>query len=89
MKRIAEVIMSIFMTLVLAACSSGQIEKNENKAEEDQSPAKLVGAKHDIPYHVIAAKDGVYFDRARAEQFDSPNRLAVGEGEEIELVRAK
>ena len=49
--------------------------------------AKLVGAKHDIPYHVIAAKDGKYFDRERAEQFDSPNRLVIGEGEEIELVK--
>ena len=48
--------------------------------------AKLVGAKHDIPYHVIAAKDGKYFDRSRAEQFDSPNRLIINEGEEIELV---
>ena len=48
--------------------------------------AKLVGAKHDIPYHVIAAKDGKYFDRERAEQFDSPNRLVIGEGDEIELV---
>ncbi|MBP5406586.1 MBL fold metallo-hydrolase [bacterium] len=48
--------------------------------------AKLVGAKHDIPYHVIAASGGKYFDRVRAEQFDSPNRLVIGEGEEIELV---
>ena len=48
--------------------------------------AKLVGAKHDIPYHVIASKDGKFFDRTRAEQFDSPNRLIINEGEEIELV---
>ena len=48
--------------------------------------AKLVGAKHDIPYHVIAASGGKYFDRTRAEQFDSPNLMVVGEGEEIELV---
>ena len=48
--------------------------------------AKLVGAKHDIPYHVIASRDGKFFDRTRAEQFDSPNRLIINEGEEIELV---
>jgi L-ascorbate metabolism protein UlaG (beta-lactamase superfamily) len=48
--------------------------------------AKLVGAKHDVPYHVVPPKDGKYFDRSRAEQFDSPNRLIINEGEEIELV---
>ena len=47
--------------------------------------AKLVGAKHDIPYHVIAAKGNVYFDRKRAETFDSPNLLVIDQGEEIEL----
>ncbi len=46
--------------------------------------ARLVGAKHDIPYHVIPAK-GQYFDRKRAEKFDSANLLVVDEGEEIEL----
>ena len=40
--------------------------------------AKLVGAKHDIPYHVIAAKDGKYFDRERAEQFDSDDHCHAG-----------
>ena len=47
--------------------------------------AELVGAKHNIPYHVLA-QDGVYFDRSRAEQFKAPNRLIIDEGEEIELI---
>ncbi len=54
--------------------------------EEAAVCAGLVGAKHDIPYHVIA-ENGVYFDRARAEKFDSPNLLIVDEGEEIELMK--
>ena len=52
--------------------------------EEAAECAKLVGAKHNVPYHVLA-RDGVYFDRSRAEQFEAPNRLIVDEGEEIEL----
>ena len=47
--------------------------------------AKLVGAKHDIPYHVIAAKGDKFFDRKRAESFDSPHLLVIDQGEEIEL----
>ncbi len=47
--------------------------------------AALVGAKHNIPYHVIAANGDVYFDRARAEQFAAENRLILDAGEEIEL----
>ena len=53
--------------------------------EEAAECAAMVNAKHNIPYHVLA-QDGVYFDRARAEQFDVPNRLIIGEGEEIELL---
>jgi len=33
------------------------------------------------------AQDGVYFDRDRAEQFESPNLLIIDEGEEIELTK--
>ena len=47
--------------------------------------AKLVGAKHDVPYHVIAASGDRFFDRERAEKFDSPNLLVIDQGEEIEL----
>lgn len=53
--------------------------------EEAAECAELVGAKHNIPYHVLA-EEGVYFDRKRAEQFEVQNRLILSEGEEIELI---
>ena len=53
--------------------------------EEAAECAKLVGAKHNVPYHLVPPSDG-YFDRERAEEFDAPNRLIVGENEEIDLI---
>ena len=50
--------------------------------------AALVGAKHNIPYHIIPAKGSVYFDRSRAEQFTAPDRLILDAGEEIALTNA-
>ena len=47
--------------------------------------ASLVGAKHNIPYHMIPANNGTGFDRATAERFDADNRLILAAGEEIEL----
>jgi len=44
--------------------------------------AALVGATHNIPYHMAPGK---LFDRTRAEQFHAPGRLIVAAGEEIEL----
>ena len=57
---------------------------NMDLAEAAQC-AEIVGAKHNIPYHMVANAD-MYFDRQLAEQFEAPNRLIIGEGEEIELV---
>ena len=54
--------------------------------EEAAACAEMVGAKHNIPYHVLA-RDGVYFDRQRAERFPAENLLIVDEGEEIELMK--
>ena len=53
--------------------------------EEAAECAALVQAKHNIPYHIVAANSGSYFDHARAEQFNADNRLIIDEGEEIEL----
>ncbi len=50
--------------------------------EEAISCAKLVNARHSIPYHMVPGK---LFDRERAELFDVPNRLIIPAGEEIEL----
>ena len=44
--------------------------------------AKLVNAKHSIPYHMAPGK---LFDKKRAEKFDVPNRLIIPAGEEIVL----
>ena len=51
-------------------------------AEEAAACAKLVNAKHSIPYHMAPGK---LFDQARAEQFGAPNRLIIPAGEEIIL----
>ena len=50
--------------------------------EEAIACAKLVGAKHSIPYHMAPGKA---FDPERAELFDVPNRLILPAGEEIVL----
>lgn len=50
--------------------------------EEAAECAALVGAKHNIPYHMIP---GQLFDISRAESFNAPNRLIIAPGEEIEL----
>lgn len=44
--------------------------------------AKLVNAKHSIPYHMAPGK---LFDQKRAEKFDVPNRLIIPAGKEITL----
>lgn len=62
-------------------CCDGVFNMGLDEAAEC---AALVGARHDVPYHMLA-QDGVYFDRSRAEQFESPNLLIIDEGEEIEL----
>lgn len=50
--------------------------------DEAVSCARLVNAKHSIPYHMAPGK---LFDQSRAEQFDVPNRLIIPAGEEIVL----
>lgn len=40
--------------------------------EEAIACAKLVNAKHSIPYHMVPGK---LFDQKRAEEFDVPGRL--------------
>ena len=50
--------------------------------EEAIACAKLVNAKHSIPYHMAP---GALFDQKRAELFDVPGRLIVPAGTEITL----
>ena len=61
-------------------CCDGIFNMDLDEAAEC---AALVGARYDVPYHMLA-QDGVNFDRSRAEQFESPNLLIIDEGEEIE-----
>jgi L-ascorbate metabolism protein UlaG (beta-lactamase superfamily) len=53
--------------------------------EEAAECAALVQAKHNIPYHIVAANSGSYFDHERAEQFNADHRLIIDEGEEIDF----
>jgi L-ascorbate metabolism protein UlaG (beta-lactamase superfamily) len=64
-------------------CCDGVYNMDLSEAAEC---AALVGAKHNIPYHVIPAGGGTFFDRARAEQFNAEKRLILDAGEEIALV---
>ena len=50
--------------------------------EEAITCAKLVNARHSIPYHMAPGK---LFDQERADLFDVPNRLILPAGEEITL----
>ena len=50
--------------------------------DEAVACAKLVNAKHSIPYHMVP---GRLFDQSRAELFDIPSRLIIPAGEEIIL----
>ncbi len=63
-------------------CCDGQYNMNTEEAGEC---AKLVNAKHNIPYHTIV-QDGVYFDLSTAEAFPEENRLILHDGDAIELV---
>ena len=64
-------------------CCDGVYNMDLDEAAEC---ARLVGAKHNIPYHLIPPNDG-NFDRERAEEFDAPDKLIVEAGEEIVLAK--
>lgn len=49
--------------------------------------ARMVGARHSIPVHLVPTHGGepVLFDRATAERFDAPGRIILEPGEVLEL----
>ena len=47
--------------------------------------AEPVEAKPTLPYHNSTSNRGEMFDRDLAEQFNTPNRLIVYPGEQLEL----
>ncbi len=51
--------------------------------EEAAECAKLVGAKYNIPYHIVDAVDPSHFSMERAEKFTAPNKLILQPGEEL------
>ncbi len=53
--------------------------------DEAAKCAELVGAKHNIPYHIVSADDPGHFDRQRAEKFNAPNKMILEPGEEIDI----
>ncbi|KIR03642.1 hypothetical protein P261_02457 [Lachnospiraceae bacterium TWA4] len=53
--------------------------------EEAAECARLVGAKHNIPYHNDTSNSGEMFDFKKAEKFDVENLLIIQPGETIEL----
>ena len=52
--------------------------------EEAARCAETVGAKHNIPYHMMGKTPKIY-DRKIAEQFSAPNRLIIDAGKEIDI----
>ena len=54
-------------------------------ADEASECAKLIGAKHTIPYHMEPVKDYSGFDMSVAERFDAPGKIIVEPGEELVL----
>ena len=51
--------------------------------EEASQCAEMVGAKHNIPYHMTTDQEKVGFDREIAERFDVENRIILAPGETL------
>ena len=66
-------------------CCDGVYNMNGAEAAEC---ARLVKAKHNIPYHVIATDSGKIFDFDAAERFTAPNLLLIEPKETIILEKS-
>jgi len=53
--------------------------------EEASECAKLVGATHSIPYHMIPADPQNNFDEELAETFDAEGRIILKPGDYLPL----
>ncbi|MBO6168777.1 MAG: MBL fold metallo-hydrolase [Bacteroidales bacterium] len=53
--------------------------------EEAARAARMIQAKHNIPYHNDTSGQGEMFDRDAAEAFDAPNKMIVLPGESINI----
>ena len=63
-------------------CGDGVYNMNPEEASEC---AELIGAKNNIIIHLTP---GQLFDRAKADIWTAPNKLIVGDGEEVELSKS-
>ena len=53
--------------------------------EEAARCAEIIGAKHTVPYHIVATDEGKIFDEERARMFDVKNKLIIRPNETIIL----
>lgn len=64
-------------------CSDGEYNMGNDEAMEC---AKLVNAKHNIPYHNDTSNNsGLRFDRKKAEEWTAPNKMIIDVNQEVEL----
>ena len=63
-------------------CTDGKFNMGNDEAAEC---ARLVNAKHNIPYHNDTNDDGVRFSRKLAEEWAAPNKMIVDVNSEIVL----
>lgn len=67
-------------------CTDGEYNMGNEEAAEC---ARLVNAKHNIPYHNDTSNNGIRFDKKKAEEWTALNKLIVDVNEEIELKNEK
>lgn len=64
-------------------CSDGEYNMGNDEAMEC---AKLVNAKHNIPYHNDTSNNsGLRFDIKKAEEWNAPNKMIIDVNQEVEL----
>ena len=63
-------------------CCDGVYNMDNDEAAEC---AKLVNAKHNIPYHNDTSDNGMKFDLKKAKAWTAPNKLIIEPGNEIVL----
>ncbi|MBQ9872429.1 MAG: MBL fold metallo-hydrolase [Eubacterium sp.] len=63
-------------------CCDGVYNMDVTEAAEC---ARIIGAKHTIPYHMVPSDNSNGFDRSVAESFEAPGRIILSPGEELVL----
>ena len=63
-------------------CCDGVYNMDVSEAAEC---ARIIGAKHTIPYHMVPSDNPNGFDRSVAESFEAPGRIILSPGEELVL----